>query len=158
MPSRYNDCNCKPNGKSYIFLTFANQDQKPYSMLRVIATFILIYLIFRLVITFVVPWVARWYLKRVKKKFYRENPWAAEAEAKRKAQYRKYQESQKNRRQTRISLANMWIMRSWMMTINNSRPSPPFESLALFMNDTTLRKTPPDITHPNAYGKLQKLA
>ncbi len=67
-------------------------------MLRVIVTFILIYLIFRLVITFVVPWVARWYLKRVKKKFYRENPWAAEAEAKRKAQYHKYQESQKNRK------------------------------------------------------------
>lgn len=37
-------------------------------MLRVIATFILIYLIFRLVITFVVPWLVRLYLKRIKKK------------------------------------------------------------------------------------------
>lgn len=85
------------NGKSYIFLTFAVQDQKQLPMLRVIATFILIYLIFRVVITFVVPWVARWYLRRVKNKFYRDNPWAAEAEAKRKAQHQKYQESRKNR-------------------------------------------------------------
>jgi len=86
------------NVKSHIFLTFANQDQKPFFMLRVIAIFILIYLIFRVVITFIVPWIARWYLNRFKKRFYRDNPWAAEAEAKRKAQYRKYQESQKNRK------------------------------------------------------------
>ncbi len=35
--------------------------------------------------------------KDQKKKFYRENPWAAEAEERRKAQHRKYQESQKTR-------------------------------------------------------------
>ncbi len=67
-------------------------------MLRVIATFILIYLVFRIIITFVVPWIARWYLKRAKKRFYRDNQWAAEAEEKRKAQHKKYKESQKERK------------------------------------------------------------
>ncbi len=53
-------------------------------MLRIIATFILIYLIFRVLTAFVFPRIARWYLNRYKKKFYHENPWAAEAEEKRK--------------------------------------------------------------------------
>ena len=48
-------------------------------MLRIIATFILIYLVFRVLTTIVFPWIARLYLNRYKKRFYRENPWAAEA-------------------------------------------------------------------------------
>ncbi len=43
-------------------------------MLRIIATFILIYLVFRLFTHYILPWVARWYLNRFKKKFYEQNP------------------------------------------------------------------------------------
>ncbi|MFN2395692.1 MAG: hypothetical protein ABR597_08395 [Bacteroidales bacterium] len=42
--------------------------------MRIIATFILIYLIFRLFTYYVLPWILKWYLKRFKKKFYESNP------------------------------------------------------------------------------------
>ncbi len=48
-------------------------------MLRIIATFILIYLVFRFMTMVVFPWIARWYLKRYKKRFYQDNPGAADA-------------------------------------------------------------------------------
>lgn len=44
-------------------------------MLRIILTFILIYLVFRILTTFVFPWLASWYLKRFSKRFYRNNQW-----------------------------------------------------------------------------------
>lgn len=44
------------------------------SLIRIIATFILIYLIFRLFTSLVLPWLIQWYLKRFKKKFYEQNP------------------------------------------------------------------------------------
>ncbi|TVQ86289.1 MAG: hypothetical protein EA393_12335 [Bacteroidetes bacterium] len=44
------------------------------SLIRIIATFILIYLIFRLFTSIVLPWLMRWYLNRFKKKFYEQNP------------------------------------------------------------------------------------
>lgn len=50
-------------------------------MLKVIATFILIYLLFRVLTMWVFPLIGRWYLDRYKKRFYRENPWAADAAA-----------------------------------------------------------------------------
>ncbi len=53
-------------------------------MLRIIATFIIIYLIFRVLTAYVFPLIVRWYLGRYKKKFYNDNPWAAEAAEKRK--------------------------------------------------------------------------
>lgn len=49
-------------------------------MLRIIATFIFIYLLFRILTTMIFPAIARWYLKRYKKRFYQNNPWAARAE------------------------------------------------------------------------------
>lgn len=48
-------------------------------MLKVIATFILIYLLFRVLTMWVFPLIGRWYLDRYKKRFYRDNPWAAHA-------------------------------------------------------------------------------
>lgn len=44
-------------------------------MLRIILTFILIYLIFRILTTYVFPWLVRWYLRRFQNRFYRDNPW-----------------------------------------------------------------------------------
>ncbi len=44
------------------------------SLIRIIATFVLIYLIFRLFTSLVLPWLIRWYLNRFKKKFYEQNP------------------------------------------------------------------------------------
>jgi hypothetical protein len=44
------------------------------SLIRIIATFILIYLIFRLFTSLVLPWLIQWYLNRFKKKFYEQNP------------------------------------------------------------------------------------
>lgn len=44
------------------------------SLIRIIATFILIYLVFRLFTSLVLPWLIRWYLNRFKKKFYEQNP------------------------------------------------------------------------------------
>jgi hypothetical protein len=43
-------------------------------MLKTIGTFILIYLIFRVFTTYILPFIVKWYLNRVKKKFYRDNP------------------------------------------------------------------------------------
>jgi hypothetical protein len=43
-------------------------------MYRIIATFIIIYLIFRVLTTWVFPMIVKWYLKRYKKKFYEQNP------------------------------------------------------------------------------------
>mgnify|MGYP006286484303 CR=1 FL=1 len=44
------------------------------SLLRILATFILIYLVFRLFTYYVLPWILKWYLKRFKRKFYERNP------------------------------------------------------------------------------------
>lgn len=43
-------------------------------MYKIIATFIIIYLIFRVLTTWVFPRVIKWYLQRYKKKFYEQNP------------------------------------------------------------------------------------
>lgn len=43
-------------------------------MLRIIATFIIIYLVFRLFTTLILPWLVRWYIARFRKKFYEQNP------------------------------------------------------------------------------------
>lgn len=43
-------------------------------MLRIIATFIFIYLIFRVFTAYILPLIVKWYLNRAKKKFYRDNP------------------------------------------------------------------------------------
>ncbi len=48
-------------------------------MLRIIVTFILIYLIFRILIFYVFPRLGQWYLNRYRNKFYRNNPGAAKA-------------------------------------------------------------------------------
>lgn len=42
------------------------------TLLRIIAVFILIYLIFRLVTMYVMPWLLRKYIERQRKKFYGE--------------------------------------------------------------------------------------
>ncbi len=55
-------------------------------MLRIIATFILIYLIFRIMISFVLPKIGQWYLNRHRDKFYRNNPGAAKARERRNRQ------------------------------------------------------------------------
>ncbi len=55
-------------------------------MLRIIATFVLIYLIFRIMISFVFPRIGQWYLNRHRDKFYRNNPGAARAKERREKQ------------------------------------------------------------------------
>ena len=56
----------------------------PGIMLRIILTFILIYLIFRVLTAYVFPWLVRWYLKRFQKRFYRDNPWFAEQQGRKR--------------------------------------------------------------------------
>jgi hypothetical protein len=53
-------------------------------MLKIIATFILIYLIFRIIISFVLPKIGQWYLNRHREKFYSNNPGAARAKERQK--------------------------------------------------------------------------
>lgn len=48
-------------------------------LLKIIATFILIYLIFRIFIAWILPMIARWYINRFKKRFYQQNPQARQA-------------------------------------------------------------------------------
>ncbi len=55
-------------------------------MLRIIGTFILIYLIFRILISYIFPKIGQWYLNRYRDKFYRNNPAAAKAKERRKKQ------------------------------------------------------------------------
>jgi hypothetical protein len=43
-------------------------------MLKIIGTFVLIYLTFRLFTYYVLPWIMRMYLNRFRKKFYEQNP------------------------------------------------------------------------------------
>jgi hypothetical protein len=43
-------------------------------MLKIIGTFILIYLIFRVFTYYILPWIMRMYIKSFKKKFYEQNP------------------------------------------------------------------------------------
>lgn len=43
-------------------------------MLRLIATFIIIYLAFRVFTALFFPLIAKWYLNRFKKRFYQQNP------------------------------------------------------------------------------------
>lgn len=52
-------------------------------LFRIIATFILAYLIFRVFTAWVLPMIARWYINRYRKKFYRQNPGARKAEERR---------------------------------------------------------------------------
>ncbi len=63
-------------------------------MLKVIATFILIYLLFRVLTMWVFPLIGRWYLDRYKKRFYRQNPWAAHAAARQRGASGKQGEAQ----------------------------------------------------------------
>jgi len=81
--------------KSHIFLTFVQTRKYVSVMLRILAIFILIYLIFRIIFTFVLPRVARWYLNRYRKRFYRENPEAAEAAEKQKKSREYYAQKEK---------------------------------------------------------------
>lgn len=55
-------------------------------MLRIILTFIVIYLIFRIVLFFIIPKLGQWYLNRHRDKFYRSNPAAAKAKERRDQQ------------------------------------------------------------------------
>ncbi len=55
-------------------------------MLRIIATFILIYLVFRILIFYIFPKIGQWYLNRYRDKFYRNNPDAAKARERKKKQ------------------------------------------------------------------------
>ncbi len=55
-------------------------------MLKIIATFILIYLVFRIMIFYVFPKIGQWYLNRYRNKYYRNNPDAARAKARREKQ------------------------------------------------------------------------
>ena len=71
--------------KKHIFSTFVD-NQKNTPMLRIIATFILIYLIFRIMIFFVFPKIGQWYLNRHRNKFYKNNPAAARARERREKQ------------------------------------------------------------------------
>ena len=48
-------------------------------LLKIIATFILIYLIFRIFIAWILPMIVRWYLNRFKKRFYQQNPHTRQA-------------------------------------------------------------------------------
>ncbi len=48
-------------------------------MLKIIATFILIYLVFRILISFIFPKIGQYYLNRHRDRFYRNNPGAAKA-------------------------------------------------------------------------------
>lgn len=48
-------------------------------LLKIIATFILIYLIFRIFIAWILPMIARWYINRFKKRFYQQNPHTRQA-------------------------------------------------------------------------------
>ncbi len=86
---------CKKQTKS---LRRDPDQEKNYFMRRLIALFIIIYLIFRILTFYVFPWLVRWYLRRYKKKFYRQNPDFDRAEKRRKKQqmdirYRKDQAS-----------------------------------------------------------------
>lgn len=49
------------------------------SLFKIIATFILIYLVFRIFTTWVLPMIARWYINRYRKRFYERNPHARQA-------------------------------------------------------------------------------
>ncbi len=49
------------------------------ALYKIIATFIIIYLIFRIVIFYIIPKIGQWYLNRHRNKFYRNNPAAAKA-------------------------------------------------------------------------------
>jgi hypothetical protein len=44
------------------------------SLIKLIASFILIYLVFRLITMYLLPVLIRFYLNRFKKKFYEQNP------------------------------------------------------------------------------------
>lgn len=55
-------------------------------MIKIIATFILIYLIFRILISFIFPKIGQYYLNRHRDKFYRNNPAAAKARERREKQ------------------------------------------------------------------------
>jgi hypothetical protein len=44
------------------------------NLLKIITTFLVIYLIFRIVTMYVFPALIRWYLKRFQRKFYEQNP------------------------------------------------------------------------------------
>ncbi len=49
------------------------------SLFKIIATFILAYLIFRIFTAWILPMIARWYINRFRKKFYERNPHARQS-------------------------------------------------------------------------------
>ncbi len=53
-------------------------------MIRIIATFILIYLIFRIFVGWILPALVRWYVGSYRKRFYRNNPQARQTSQKKK--------------------------------------------------------------------------
>ncbi|MFO7997519.1 MAG: hypothetical protein R6U86_00900 [Bacteroidales bacterium] len=65
-------------------------------MLRLIATFILIYLLFRVVTTWLLPMLVRWYINRFKRRYHRENqrpkPEQAAAKTDKLGEYVDYEE------------------------------------------------------------------
>jgi hypothetical protein len=53
-------------------------------MIRIIATFIFIYLIFRIFVGWILPALVRWYVSSYRKRFYRDNPQAKQTSQKKK--------------------------------------------------------------------------
>lgn len=98
MAARHIFCNFVSLQKTNQILRRNPDHVKDYFMLRLIALFIIIYLIFRILTFYVFPWLVKLYLRRYKKKFYRQNPDFERAEKRRKKQqmdirYRKDQTS-----------------------------------------------------------------
>ena len=59
--------------------------ETPDTMIKIIATFVFIYLIFRIFVGWVLPALVRWYVNSYRKRFYRENPRAYRAAQRNKA-------------------------------------------------------------------------
>ncbi|MFW5706465.1 MAG: hypothetical protein ACOC12_00970 [Bacteroidota bacterium] len=44
------------------------------TLIKIIAIFVLAYLIFRFVTLYILPWALRWFINKQKEKFYQQNP------------------------------------------------------------------------------------
>ena len=53
-------------------------------LIRLVAIFLLIYLIFRFLVMYIFPVFVRWYVKRVKRRFYQHHPHADPSKQKKK--------------------------------------------------------------------------
>lgn len=53
-------------------------------MIRIIATFVLIYLIFRIFIGWILPLLVKWYVNGYRKRYYRNNPHLKQPKEKKK--------------------------------------------------------------------------